>query len=141
MPQRARGRGGVYSCLCAAFLGLVSVSVVLVVKVLPYLPGLDTWKWLTISSDNGPHYAQTYVFFALMQLAFPSSVLEVRWAFDCPYHGAILSCDVLFLFVLLNSRLGAPQFVVGGFDPSQSHVVRWVCGVWRFSLSLRKGPV
>jgi hypothetical protein len=61
--------------------------------VIPYLDQLDAgrWKFLTISSDNGPHFAQNYIFHALSQFAFPTSVVEVRWAFDCPYHGHFIA--------------------------------------------------
>ena len=61
------------------------------IKVIPNLEELreHSWRVWSISSDNGPHFAQSYIFYALSQIALPSSVTEVRWSFDCPYHGSL----------------------------------------------------
>jgi len=47
----------------------------------------DSWRRLTIASDNGPHFAQSFSMYALTKIELPSSVCEVRYSFDCPYHG------------------------------------------------------
>jgi hypothetical protein len=58
-------------------------------EVIPNLPALTNWDTLRISSDNGPHFAQSYMFYALSQADFPESVRVVKYSFDCPYHGSL----------------------------------------------------
>jgi hypothetical protein len=60
----------------------------LISQVLPVLPQLqNNWTRLIVSSDNGPHFAQQYLFHALAQIQFPDTVTSVWYTFDCPYHG------------------------------------------------------
>jgi hypothetical protein len=56
-------------------------------QVIPGLLRGTEWRRWSISSDNGPHFAQSYIFYALSQLAVPTTLQEVCWSFDCPYHG------------------------------------------------------
>ena len=94
-----RKHDGVYAAHCLARLAT---------DVIPHLEGLENWIIWSICSDNGtsdlaqcalsillgPHFAQTYLFYALGKLQLPSTLEEVRYAFDCPYHGASCSLPI-----------------------------------------------